>query len=357
MKAFRGHVIGLLSFLFLIQTAPVLAQTRESTVVDTATMVLDEIMATRLSEIPASLLADAEGVAVVPDVVKVGFIAGVRRGRGVLLVKDDVGAWTPPRFITLTGGSFGWQIGLQATDVILVFKTRKSIRGLMDGTLTLGADAAVAAGPIGRNAAAATDAGLKAEIYTFARSRGLFAGVSLDGTMLEIDQMAASRYYSTVGPALGGGMPLESPAIPESATRLMGRLAAYCGPGPMGGSVAGGGSQQPAFAAQSEESVRRELAARSMELYGILDAGWKAYLALPAELFEGNASPTLAALNVSLSRFDTVAVEPSYQTLTQRREFQATHQLLRQYAQLQAPKVGTRLELPPPPAGSPSQRR
>jgi lipid-binding SYLF domain-containing protein len=350
-------VIGCLTLALLVQAAPVSAQTREAAVVDTATTVLDEIMAIPLKEIPVSLLADAEGVAIVPGVVKVGFVAGVRRGRGVLLMRDETGAWAPPQFITLTGGSFGWQIGLQATDVILVFKSRKSIRGLMDGTLTLGADAAVAAGPVGRNAAAATDIGLNAEIYSFARSRGLFAGVSLDGTVLEVDHMSASRYYYDVGPALSGAPLDQPPPVPASAVRLMERLTAYSSPRAMDGPVVGEAMPQPTLAPRAEEAVRRELASRSLALYAVLDTGWKSYLALPAEVFEENAPPTLAALNVSLSRFDAVAAEPAYRALTERAEFQATRQLLRQYVQMQTPKVGSRLDLPPPPADAASQRR
>jgi len=131
-----GLAIGVVSLLLLSpaasafgQTRSVLGQTRESAVVESAVTVLDEIRAIPLRDIPQSLLADAEGVAIVPDVVKISFVAGVRRGRGVLLVKDQAGAWTAPQFVTLTGGSVGWQAGVQATDVILVFKSRGASKG------------------------------------------------------------------------------------------------------------------------------------------------------------------------------------------------------------------------------------
>ena len=111
------------------------------------------------------------------------------------MVRDEQGAWQAPQFVSLTGGSVGWQAGVQATDVILVFKTQKSIQGLMEGKFTLGVDAAAAAGPVGREATAATDATLKAEIYSYSRSRGLFAGVSLDGSALQIEYEANQSYY------------------------------------------------------------------------------------------------------------------------------------------------------------------
>ena len=338
-------------------TEPVFGRTREASIVESAATVLDEIMAIRLRQIPESLLAGAEGVAIVPDVVKISFVAGLRRGRGVLLVKDEAGAWTPPQFVTLTGGSVGYQAGVQATDVILVFKSRRSIQGVMDGTLTLGADAAVAAGPLGRNAAAATDADLKAEIYTYARSRGLFAGISLDGSALRVDHTANALYYRGAEASFGGSSSNEPAPLPASAVRLMERLARYSGSSQPVNPAPAGAFRQPAVVPRPEELIRHELADQSLELYAILDEGWKAYLALPAEVFEGNHGPSFAALSQSLSRFDTVAADRRYQLLTRRQEFQATHRLLREYVLAQNPKVGARLELPAPPSDSPPDRR
>src|SRR5215470_10981392 len=143
------------------------------------------------------LLSEAQGVAIIPDVTKIGFIAGVRRGHGVVMVRDAEGEWSLPQFITLTGGSVGWQAGIQGTDVVLVFKTKKGVEGLMRGKFTIGADASVSAGPVGRDAEAATDTQLKAEILSYSRSRGLFAGVSIDGSALEVDQRAHVAFYGS----------------------------------------------------------------------------------------------------------------------------------------------------------------
>ena len=147
------------------------AQNRETVVVNDAREVVTEIMAIPANGIPASLLSNAQGIVIVPDLVKGGFLVGARYGRGIAMVRDERGFWRPPAFVTLAGGSFGWQIGLQVTDIILVFKTRGSVDNLMRGKFTLGADAAAAAGPVGREAAAATDAALRGNLHLLAKPR------------------------------------------------------------------------------------------------------------------------------------------------------------------------------------------
>jgi lipid-binding SYLF domain-containing protein len=160
-----------------------------------AVRVLDEIMQAPDHRIPDSLLRDAEAVAVVPDVIKAGLVIGGRHGRGLLALRGRDGTWTNPTFLSLTGGSIGFQAGVQSTDVVLVFRTRRGVDGIVNGKFTLGADASVAAGPVGRNANSSTDAQLKAEIYSYSRSRGLFAGVALDGAVLSIDHDANASVY------------------------------------------------------------------------------------------------------------------------------------------------------------------
>jgi len=189
------------------------AESDEATV-RSAKQVLDEFTNLQIQQIPAAMLQDVHGVAIFPDVIKIGLVVGGRHGRGVVLVREADGAWRAPTFVSLTGGSIGWQVGAQATDLVLVFKTAKSVEGLLRGKFTLGADAAVAAGPVGRRAEAATDAQLKAEIYSYSRSRGLFAGVSLDGAVMQINDEATRRFYGAAG----------SP-VPESALALMQSVA------------------------------------------------------------------------------------------------------------------------------------
>jgi len=193
--------------------------------------VLDKIMDIPEKSIPPTLLQDAQGIAIVPGVIKVGFVVGGQYGRGVLVVRGKGGAWSDPVFVSLMSGSVGWQIGAESTDFVIVFKTRRSIEGIMNGKYTLGADAGVAAGPVGRRAGAATDVELKAEIYTYSRSRGLFAGVSLEGSALQIDDEANSAFYGRkeIRPAtiLEGGKELRAPS---AAGTLKKKLETYAPP-------------------------------------------------------------------------------------------------------------------------------
>ncbi len=160
-----------------------------------AVRVLNEVMQAPDKAIPTDLLRDAKAIAVIPDLIKVGFIFGGRRGEGLISVKRPDGTWSNPSFITMTGGSVGFQAGVSSTDVILVFRTERGVDSIVHGKFTLGADASAAAGPVGRTATAATDGNFKAEIYSYSRSRGLFAGVALDGSALRIDYDAYAAVY------------------------------------------------------------------------------------------------------------------------------------------------------------------
>lgn len=195
MKHCTWILSPLLFLSLLLLAAPANASVKETTRVESAVEVMNKIMEIPEQAIPPTLLANAQGIAIVPGVLKVGFVVGGQYGNGVLLVRGKEGSWSNPVFITLMSGSVGWQIGAQATDFVIVFKTPKSIEGIMKGKYTLGADAAVAAGPVGRRAEAATDVELKAEIYSYSRSRGLFAGISLEGSSLQIDHESDAAFY------------------------------------------------------------------------------------------------------------------------------------------------------------------
>ena len=161
----------------------------------TATTVLKTILNTPDARIPDQLLHDAQAIAVFPDVVKAGLVFGGRHGRGLVSVRAADGTWSNPSFIRITGGSVGWQVGVQSADVVLFFRTEQGVANLVNGKFTLGADASVAAGPVGRQATAGTDEELKAEIFTYSRARGLFAGVAIDGSVLSIDHGANRDVY------------------------------------------------------------------------------------------------------------------------------------------------------------------
>ncbi|HEV2663953.1 MAG TPA: lipid-binding SYLF domain-containing protein [Blastocatellia bacterium] len=159
-----------------------------------AAKVLREIMGTPDKAIPEELLANAECVAVFPSVIKAGFIFGGRGGRGVASCRTGAG-WSAPAYFNLGGGSFGLQIGAEATDFVLLFMNRDGMNSLLSNKLTLGADASVAAGPVGRAAGADTDAVMKAKILSYSRSRGLFAGLELKGVVITPDKSDMRDVY------------------------------------------------------------------------------------------------------------------------------------------------------------------
>ena len=186
--------------------------------------VFHEIMSTPDSGIPQSLLDSAKCVAIIPGDTKFAFILGGDYGRGVAVCHTRSG-WSAPLFLTVEGGSIGYQIGGSSTDLVLLFMNDHALHSLLSDRFKLGADASVAAGPVGRMAAAGTDAKLSAEILSYSRAKGIFAGVSLDGTVVHADKGADEAMY---GPEvnrhaiLSGSLP-----APESAAPLRRELAQY----------------------------------------------------------------------------------------------------------------------------------
>ena len=318
----------------------------EQRIVEQANSALHEIMSVPVKKIPETLLEDAHAVAIIPGVIKVGLVAGVQRGRGVVLIRDK-GQFGLPRFVSITGGSVGWQIGAQATDFILVFKSKKSVEGLLEGKFKIGADIAAAAGPVGRRAEASTDLELRAEIYSYSRSRGLFAGVSLDGSVLQLEQQMELNYYKP-GP---NGLP--TPA-PDSAVKLLETLTKYTlaadhkvvGLDPLAPMAEGVDDHAARLAA-----VQQELAKSAGQLSAVLDENWKRYLALPAEVFAAGKAPAPEVLGATLQRFESVARDPQFRQLNERLDFRATLELLREYSATLAENGQGKLSLPPPPGG------
>lgn len=355
---FQFHRIPTVFLLWAAIAVTTSGQTPGDATVVSAIQVLDEVMAIPANQIPQSLLKEARGVAIIPGVVKGGFVVGLRHGRGVILVKDEVGNWHQPTFISMTGGSVGWQAGIQSTDVVLVFRTARSVNSLMSGRLKIGVDAAAAAGPIGRETEAATDTRFSAEIYSYSRSRGLFAGVSLEGSGLQMDYLAEQAYYvrDTAG---------NPTRLPETAVQLMNRVAKYSGsnsiavsPNAAVSGIPQAGvpqSMQPAPQAIPANSghteiVRQQLVASWQQLSLLMDSQWKGYMALPQGVVSGSGA-SAQEVNAVMNRFASVAANPQYASLVQRHEYSATYQLLREYATLLG-SPAQQLTLPPPPANS-----
>lgn len=145
--------------------------------------------------IPQDLLKITQGIIVVPKLINAGFVLAGKRGKGIAMVKLEDGTWSNPVFVTITGGSVGFQIGVQAVDLVLIFKNRETLQNIGKGSFTLGGDISVTAGPVGRNSTASTDYKLEAEVYSYSRSKGLFAGISLGGSAIAVDAKANAAYY------------------------------------------------------------------------------------------------------------------------------------------------------------------
>lgn len=171
------------------------AQQKQAVKLENSRLVYEEMVDFDGGGVPPSLREEAKCIAVIPHLVKGGFLVGGRHGNGVMSCHDDEGVWSPPVFIEISGASLGLQIGGQSSDLVLFFMTEKAARSLMTSKFTLGGDASVAAGPTGKETSPNSDPDEEAEIYSYARARGLFAGVSLQGSHLAPDQKAIESYY------------------------------------------------------------------------------------------------------------------------------------------------------------------
>jgi lipid-binding SYLF domain-containing protein len=320
-------------------TAPAwAARVSERETVRRASAALEQIMTTPAAGIPRQLLSNAQAIVIVPQMKGGAFIIGIRKGHGVLVVREDNGMWRAPQFVELTGGSVGWQAGVQSSDLVLVFHSRKSLHNLMQGKLTIGADASVAVGPVGRQVAAATDLDLSAEIYSYSRSRGAFVGVSIDGTVLKSDPQASARYYR------------QPEAVPPEAGRLISQLVAYSGTTVVAETKLTLPTDSPTDFSSSVIGNQRQLIEAAERLSAVLDPAWRRHLALPQEIYQATPiEPELfAGLDASLQRHEAVAANPQYAALSSRPEFQLALVSLRQAVSSTLPSDV--VTLPPPPS-------
>jgi len=195
-------ILPLVAILFLLLTLPVQSEvsTEQMTKIRNASDVLRNALAGPEGGIPKEVVDTAQGIAVIPGIVKGAFIAGGRYGDGVLTVRADKDNWSSPAFISLTGASLGAQVGAEVSDLILVFNTKKGIDALEDGKLDLGADIALVAGPLGGKGEWTGDVTPGADVYAYSRNeRGLFAGFSLTGSVVQFDDSANASFYGKAG--------------------------------------------------------------------------------------------------------------------------------------------------------------
>ena len=198
--------------------------TSEAVRAERAATVLGEIMEAPDQGIPEALLRRAYGIAVIPHVVKGAFGIGGRYGKGLVAQRSANGGWGTPLFVQIGGGSFGLQLGVEATDVIMVFTNRDGIMPLLRGKLKIGADASATAGPVGRKAEVGTDILLNSAIYSYSRSKGLFAGIALDGAVIQLDNDANRNVYgkkSVAGDATGIKMSNTAMAVVQPFLRAL----------------------------------------------------------------------------------------------------------------------------------------
>ncbi len=188
-------VLTAIAALFLTTAGKESGTTAEKERAVESAAVLQQILKAPDKTIPRGLLKDARAIAVIPHVVKGAFVVGGEYGRGLVAQRESGGTWSTPCYVDLSGGSIGFQLGASATDFVLVFTNSDGIKPLLKGKVKLGADATLAAGPIGRSAEGGTDITLKAAVYSYSRSKGAFAGIALDGAVLSIDDSANLKVY------------------------------------------------------------------------------------------------------------------------------------------------------------------
>lgn len=214
-KSFQAKSFAAALAAALSVTAIAQEESAETKRVRDAATAFGEIMGAKDNAIPSAILEKAEAIAIFPGTLRAGFIVGGMRGRGIISARND-GRWSAPAFLTLTGGSLGLQIGGQAADLVLVIRDRRGLENLVANQFKLGADAGVAAGPVGREAQAATDVQMRAQILSYSRARGLFAGVTVNGSTVRQDRDANERFYGrrletkeiVFGPAPGDPPPV-----------------------------------------------------------------------------------------------------------------------------------------------------
>jgi lipid-binding SYLF domain-containing protein len=206
----RSSLLASFAALGTLLVGPAAAQRNEAERFVDAAKVLEIFTTDDEHGIPADILQRARGIAVIPNLIRGGFLFGGRRGRGVIAIRSPDGDWSNPAFLTLTGGSFGAQFGAESADVVLVFANDRSVRNIASGKFTLGGDATAVAGPLGRRTQAAVTG--RAEVYVYMHSRGLFAGAAFEGTRLDIDEDAGAAFYRNTSGVPLGAQTFETPA-------------------------------------------------------------------------------------------------------------------------------------------------
>jgi lipid-binding SYLF domain-containing protein len=206
----RSALLASIAVLGALLLGPAAAQRNDNERFVEAAKVLELFTTDEEHGIPTDILQRTRGIAVIPNLIRGGFVFGGRRGRGVIAIRSPNGEWSNPAFVTLTGGSIGAQFGAESADVVLVFANDRSVRNIASGKFTLGGDATAIAGPLGRRTQTAVTG--RAEVFVYMHSRGLFAGAAFEGTRLDIDQEASAAFYRNTSGVPLGAQTVETPS-------------------------------------------------------------------------------------------------------------------------------------------------
>ncbi|MFD0792984.1 lipid-binding SYLF domain-containing protein [Mucilaginibacter litoreus] len=224
MKTLKFLSLPLLLSAFIVFASAVPVQDKGVAKINEATTVLRDFSKMKES-IPHQLFEEYEGVVIIPKLINAGFGIGGKRGQGLAMVKLGDGKWSDPVFVTLTGGSIGFQIGVQSVDMVLVFRNKGVLTEVKDGDFTIGGDISAAAGPVGRSSTASTDYKLQAEVYSYSRSKGLFAGISVNGSNLAINKSANAEFYGD--DAIAGDIFNRATSTNAAVAKLKATLASF----------------------------------------------------------------------------------------------------------------------------------
>jgi lipid-binding SYLF domain-containing protein len=194
MKTNQLSKLLLLALVSILCFTQVKSQAKQEDKVNAATQVLTDFGKMKDS-IPSQMLQVTEGIIIVPKLINAGLGIGGKRGKGIAMAKLENGTWSDPVFVTITAGSVGFQAGIQSVDLVLIFKSRSTLLKIGGGSFTLGGDISATAGPVGRNSSASTDYKMEAEVYSYSRTKGLFAGISLQGAAIDIDEDGDKDFY------------------------------------------------------------------------------------------------------------------------------------------------------------------
>ena len=194
MKANKFSKLFSLAIFFCLLFVQAKSQEKQEDKITASTQVLKDFGNMKES-IPEQMLEVTQGIIIVPRLINGGFVLAAKRGKGIAMVKLADGSWSNPVFVTITGGSVGLQAGVQSIDLVLIFKQAETLEKIGKGSFTLGGDISATAGPVGRNSTASTDYKMEAEVYSYSRSKGLFAGISLSGSAISVDSKANEAFY------------------------------------------------------------------------------------------------------------------------------------------------------------------